>query len=200
MSQYGRQASNDNRPVCKNAHGTFEASDLEKENMGQYISFDWNGNQTDLGFENQTTTVDTTTDPTPTLAVLTPPVKNISDIDVNGLTQGVKKAPYINVNIDNLPITSYGVNSTDEPRDLGLTKTIACIPRYDYEGNFETNYNLRYDPVEANVIRLNNAEEITISQLRFRLQQSDGTYPLDIEAPISFVLDVQSEENRHFKM
>ena len=49
-------------------------------------------------------------------------------------------------------------------------------------------------------IIINNAEEISVSQLRFRLQQSDGTYPIDIEAPISFVLDVQSESNRHFKM
>ena len=164
------------------------------------IEFDFDGFGANLGFTEETHTADTTTDPTPTLAVLTPPSQNDKEIDINGLESGVKKAPYINVNIDNLPITSYAVNSTDDPKDLGLTKIIACIPRYDYQGDFENNYNLRYDPVEANVVRLNNAEEISVSQLRFRLQQSDGTYPIDIEAPISFVLDVQSESNRHFKM
>ena len=198
-SQYGANADV-SEPCIQNIFGTFEADDLEKDNMGQFIEFDFKGNETDLGFDKTTYSVDTTGNPTATLAVLEPPVSNTTDINVNGLSSGVKKSPYICVNVDNLPITSYGVNSTDDPKDLGLTKTIACIPRYDYQGDFENNYNLRYDPVEANVIRLNNAEEISVSQLRFRLQHADGTYPVDIEAPISLVLDVQSEENRHFKM
>lgn len=198
-SQFG--GNNDvANPNCKNIAGTFEADNLQKDDMGKFIDFNFDGFETDLGFDQSSYRADTTGEATPTLAVLTPPVSNTKEINVNGLVSGVKKSPYINVNIDNLPITSYGVNSTQDPKDLGLTKTIACIPRYDFEGDFENNYNLVYNPVEANVIRLNNAEEITLSQLRFRLQHADGSYPLDIEAPISFVLDVQSEERNHFKM
>ena len=198
-SQYGGEPDVAN-PCLRNVAGTFEADDLDKDDMGKFIDFNFDGFETDLGFDQASYRADTTGDATPTLAVLNPPASNTKDINVNGLVSGVKKSPYVNVNIDNLPITSYGVNSTQEPKDLGLTKTIACIPRYDYAGDFEDNYNLVYNPVEANVIRLNNAEEITLSQLRFRLQHADGSYPLDIEAPISFVLDVQSEERNHFKM
>ena len=199
-SQYGGEA--DNTASClQNIAGTFEADDLEKDDMGKFIDFNFDGFETDLGFDQASYRADTTGQPDPKpLAVLNPPATNTKDINVNGLVSGLKKSPYINVNIDNLPITSYGVNSTQDPKDLGLTKTIACIPRYDFEGDFENNYNLVYNPVEANVIRLNNAEEISVSQLRFRLQHADGSYPLDIEAPISFVLDVQSEERNHFKM
>ena len=72
---------------------------------------------------------------------------------------------------------------------LDNSKCIASIPRYDNNGNFNIGYNLTYNPVEANVIKLNNAEEINVSQLRFRLQQSDGQIPQDLSTPMGFVLD-----------
>ena len=178
------------------------STDTNTENWGQYLKLDWNNTNNNgfgiqLGFEENTYESDTSGTSPAKLAQLS--LKNEDTVSVLGDASGAKYAPYINVNIDNLPIVSYGCNSTDDTL-IGMNKCIASIPRYDFQGNFELAYNLVYNPVEPNTIRLNNAEEISISNLQMRLQQADGSYAVDIEAPKSFVLDVQSEENLHFRM
>lgn len=180
-------------------------TDINLNGYGQYVELDWNNNNNNdfgklLGFDEDKYISDTTSSNPAELAKIDQ--SNEDKVSVLGYSTGAKTAPYINVNIDNLPIVSYGCNSTDD-QFIGQNKCIASIPRYDFQGDFELNYNLVYNPVEANVIRLNNANEISLSSLDFRLQQADGTYPIDIVSPKSFVLDLQSEENiksKHFKM
>jgi len=180
-------------------------TDTNLEGYGQYVELDWNNNNNNdfgklLGFDDDKYISNETGSSPAKLAKIDQ--LNEDKVSVLGYSTGAKTAPYINVNIDNLPIVSYGCNSTDDQM-IGQNKCIASIPRYDFQGDFELNYNLVYNPVEANVIRLNNAEEISLSSLNFRLQQADGTYPIDIVSPKSFVLDLQSEENiknKHFKM
>ena len=180
-------------------------TDTNLTGYGQYVELDWNNNNNNdfgklLGFDEDKYISDETGSSPAKLAKIDQ--SNEDKVSVLGYSTGAKTAPYINVNIDNLPIVSYGCNSTDD-QFIGQNKCIASIPRYDFQGDFELNYNLVYNPVEANVIRLNNANEISLSSLDFRLQQADGTYPIDIVSPKSFVLDLQSEENiksKHFKM
>ena len=97
--------------------------------------------------------------------------------------------------IENLPIDSYSdINTDTTENELDNSKCIASIPRYDQNGRFTIGYNLMYNPVEANVIKLHNEHEINVSQLRFRLQQADGQIPQDLDQPMSFVLDFNGEK------
>ena len=182
----------------KNILGSIVGSDFENktDKFGQFVSWDWGTSGTGptdsnllLGFTDKVSTKDTSAGDD--LAVLS--VVNDEDVVVDGTkTNGSwKTAPFINLMCENLPVNSYSDVSTDiVENSLDNSKCIASIPRFDYLGNFNVGYNLTYNPTEANIIKLNNAEEINISQLRFRLQQADGQIPLDLSSPMAFVLDI----------
>ena len=184
----------------KNPSGTFiSTADLVKyDKFGEEISWDWGTSGsavTDsnllLGFADKVNTDSTTS---PNLANIL--ATNDAEVPVDGskTDQTWKTAPYINLICESLPINSYTDTDTDiNENGLDNSKCIASIPRYDANGNFNIGYNLTYNPVEANVIKLNNAEEINVSQLRFRLQQSDGQIPKDLATPMGFVLDFNGQ-------
>ena len=177
----------------KNWYGSFADDDHEEvSNYGQYIKWDWNGNGTDLGFtELSYEDKETGTD----LAELI--FHNEDDLKVDGDNDNetYKTAPYINLMIENLPVNSYtDINTDTSENELDMSKCVASIPRYDQNGKFSIGYNLLYNPVEANVIKLHNEHEINVSQLRFRLQQADGQIPQDLDQPMSFVFDFNGEK------
>ena len=177
----------------KNWYGSFADDDHEEvSNYGQYIKWDWNGNGTDLGFtEANYDDTETGTD----LAELI--FHNEDDLKVDGDNDNetYKTAPYINLMIENLPVNSYtDINTDTSENELDMSKCVASIPRYDQNGKFSIGYNLLYNPVEANVIKLHNEHEINVSQLRFRLQQADGQIPQDLDQPMSFVFDFNGEK------
>ena len=178
----------------KNLHGSFAGTDIEADDYGQYVKWDWNGFETKLGFGSATYESDTSG--TPNLSSIIEDNNNGAvQVDGANTTESYKTAPYLNLMIENLPIKSYSDTSTDITNNgLDNSKCIASIPRYDQNGNFAQGYNLRYDPVEANVIKLHNEHEINISQLRFRLQQADGQIPTDVENPMAFVLDFNGDK------
>ena len=113
-------------------------------------------------------------------------------MEVKGEEDGFKKCPYVNIQIQNLPIVSYS-NTDTLKQGLTCSKVLASIPRYDEMGNMDNIENLTYSPTIPNEIQLNNKEEISISQLHFKLQQADGLYPVDLDVPQGFVIDVQSQ-------
>jgi hypothetical protein len=185
----------------KNPSGTIIDTEMNTatDKYGQFVKWDWGtsgvgATDTNLlfGFTDNTSEQDTSAGDD--LANLIE--DNTEDVMIDG-TDTIntwKLAPYINLLCENLPINSYSDTDTDIGQNgLDNSKCIASIPRYDLNGNFNVGYNLTYDPVEANVIRLNNAEEINVSQLRFRLQQSDGQIPKDLASPMGFVLDFNGQ-------
>ena len=191
---YGANADDSRASASmKNFYGSFaEDATAEVNDFGQYWKWDWNGNGEQFGFE------DPTYEKTSTGAELAErEFSNEAPVKVDGDTtlETYKTAPYINLMIDNLPINSYSDNNTDTTEnELDMSKCIASIPRYDQNGRFTIGYNLMYNPVEANVIKLHNEHEINLSQLRFRLRQADGQIPQDLDQPMSFVLDFNGEK------
>ena len=177
----------------KNWYGSFADDDHEEvSNYGQYIKWDWNGNGTDLGFtEANYDDTETGTD----LAELIFHNEDDMKVDGDNDNETYKTAPYINLMIENLPVNSYtDINTDTSENELDMSKCVASIPRYDQNGKFSIGYNLLYNPVEANVIKLHNEHEINVSQLRFRLQQADGQIPQDLDQPMSFVFDFNGEK------
>ena len=184
----------------KNPSGTLVGGDLEDklDEYGQSISWDWGTSGTGatesnllFGFSDQVVTDNATGDDLANVLA-----ENEVDVPVDGYRtdSSWKTAPYINLLCESLPVNSYTDTDTDIGQNgLDNSKCIASIPRYDLNGNFNVGYNLTYNPVEANVIKLNNAEEINVSQLRFRLQQSDGQIPKDLASPMGFVLDFNGQ-------
>jgi hypothetical protein len=102
--------------------------------------------------------------------------------------------PFVNLNITNLPITSYSCNSSD-----GLitthdySKCVASIPRYNQDdGHFSNNAIIFDDNTQS--IKLNNKSEIVLSSLDCRLQNCDGEYPKDLLTPSSFVFKISGDD------
>lgn len=160
--------------------------------FGQFVKWDWNGNGAQLGFDKATYEDEQTGQIKANLIF-----GNEKDVSVDGdsETETYKTAPYINLMIDNLPVNSYSDNNTDTlENELDMSKCVASIPRYDQNGRFSLGYNLMYNPVEANTIKLKNEHEINLSQLRFRLRQADGQIPKDLDKPMSFVFDFNGEK------
>lgn len=186
-------AGNTNTSI-KNWYGSFADDDHEEvSDYGKYINWDWNSNGEQLGFTESNYFKDTKG--TSNLAELEFPNEDPVKVDGDSTNETYKTAPYINLMIENLPINSYSDTNTDTTEnELDMSKCIASIPRYDQNGRFTIGYNLLYNPVEANVIKLHNEHEINISQLRFRLQQADGQIPQDLDQPMSFVLDFNGEK------
>ena len=122
---------------------------------------------------------------------------NDTDVLIGGDDSSDKLVPYLNLQCLNLPVNSFSTTDTNE---IGLcsSKTIASIPRYAYDGSFKNSDNVVYNPVVPNEIKLNNSEEISISQLEFRIQGCDGQYPHDLALPQSYVLEIKSkDENKN---
>ena len=176
----------------KNIFGSLADNDQEELNdFGQYVKWDWNSNGEQLGF-SAPTYHDESTGNDLANAIF----GNEDDIKVDGDNDNetYKTAPYINLMIENLPVNSYSDINTDTiENELDMSKCVASIPRYDQNGKFSIGYNLMYNPVEANTIKLHNEHEINISQLRFRLQQADGQIPKDLDQPMSFVFDFDGD-------
>ena len=183
----------------KNPSGTIIDTTMNEatDKYGQFVKWDWGTfgtTDTNLLFGYTDNTYEEDTSAGDDLANLIE--SNEDDVLVDGtdVINTWKLAPYINLLCENLPINSYSDTDTDIGQNgLDNSKCIASIPRYDLNGNFNVGYNLTYNPVEANVIKLNNAEEINVSQLRFRLQQSDGQIPKDLASPMGFVLDFNTK-------
>lgn len=194
-SVYGANASTANADASiKNWYGSFADDEHEEvSDYGQYIKWDWNGNQAEFGFTEANYFKNTSG--TSNLAEVDFPNEDPVKVDGDNSNETYKTAPYINLMIENLPINSYSDTNTDTAEnELDMSKCIASIPRYDANGRFTIGYNLTYNPVEANVIKLHNEHEINVSQLRFRLQQADGQIPEDLDQPMSFVLDFNGEK------
>lgn len=194
-SVYGKNGGTSHTDASiKNWYGSFADDDAEEvSDYGQYINWDWNSNGEQLGFTESNYFKNTSG--TTNLAELEFANEDPVKVDGDSTNETYKTAPYINLMIENLPINSYSDTNTDTTEnELDNSKCIASIPRYDQNGRFTIGYNLMYNPVEANVIKLHNEHEINLSQLRFRLQQADGQIPQDLDQPMSFVLDFNGEK------
>ena len=194
-SVYGKNGGTSHTDASiKNWYGSFADDDAEEvSDYGQYINWDWNSNGEQLGFTESNYFKNTSG--TTNLAELEFANEDPVEVDGDSTNETYKTAPYINLMIENLPINSYSDTNTDTTEnELDNSKCIASIPRYDQNGRFTIGYNLMYNPVEANVIKLHNEHEINVSQLRFRLQQADGQIPQDLDQPMSFVLDFNGEK------
>lgn len=193
-SVYGANASTSNADASmKNIYGSLADNTYEKlDDYGQYIKWNWNGNGTELGFTEASYEDSESGNVLANLFF-----NNEEEVKVDGdsETETYKTAPYINLMIENLPVNSYtDINTDTTENELDMSKCVASIPRYDQNGKFSIGYNLMYNPVEANIIKLHNEHEINISQLRFRLQQADGQIPKDLDQPMSFVFDFNGEK------
>ena len=185
FSQYGGGANSDATAVVKNIYGTFYANNIEVSNFGQYLKLTFPQElATDLGIstlsqENSVSGTD----------IMGLQFLNDTDVLVGGDDSSDKLVPYLNLQCLNLPVNSYSQTDTNED-GLCSSKTIASIPRYAYDGSFKNADNVVYNPVVPNDIKLNNAEDISISQLEFRIQGADGQYPHDLALPQAYVLEI----------
>ena len=194
-SVYGKNGGTSHTDASiKNWYGSFADDSAEEvSDYGQYINWDWNSNGEQLGFTESNYFKNTSG--TTNVAELEFPNEDPVAVDGDSTNETYKTAPYINLMIENLPIDSYSdINTDTTENELDNSKCIASIPRYDQNGRFTIGYNLMYNPVEANVIKLHNEHEINLSQLRFRGQQADGQIPQDLDQPMSFVLDFNGEK------
>ena len=192
LNSYGATGNTDADANIKDIRGTFRPNNLFVNDFGKYIAFGFQNTdfQDDMGFDKQNYEADTIGANPPTLAVLEE--DNENKMEVKGEEDGFKKCPYVNIQIQNLPIVSYS-NTDTLKQGLTCSKVLASIPRYDEMGNMDNIENLTHSPTIPNEIQLNNKEEISISQLHFKLQQADGLYPVDLDVPQGFVIDVQSQ-------
>lgn len=104
------------------------------------------------------------------------------------------KQPYLNMNITNLPISSFSCDNTDPV--IGAThdfsKCVASIPRFNQDDGHFDNLSIVFDD-NTQSIKLNNKSEIVLSSLDCRLQNCDGSYPKDLLTPSSFVFKISGD-------
>tara|TARA_R110000765_G_scaffold395726_1_gene489480 strand:+ start:5318 stop:6970 length:1653 start_codon:yes stop_codon:yes gene_type:complete len=157
-------------------------------NWGTYAELDWGGLQTQIGYTNQKATKTTAY---PTLAVLEE--ENDTPIQLDTTTAEKARMPFINVNVNELPIQNYSIN---DPNSLGLStsRTVCSISRYNEMGDYSADKNdaMIFDN-NTQICPLNNAHEISLSQLTFSLRNADGTLPSDLGTPQGFILDLQPQ-------
>lgn len=193
FSQYGGGVDTDAKAVIKNIYGTFYPDNIEVSNFGQYLKLSFpQALADDLGITSldQENSVGGTD-------IMGLQFSNDTDVLVGGDDASDKLVPYLNLQCLNLPVNSYSQTDTNES-GLCSSKTIASIPRYAYDGSFKNADNVVYNPVVPNEIDLNNAEEISVSNLEFRIQGADGQYPHDLALPQSYVIEVKSKnENKN---
>lgn len=157
-------------------------------NWGTYTALNWGGLHTQLGYTNQSENETTTF---PTLSVLT--TANEAPIQLDTTTVEKARMPFINVNINELPIQNYSIN---DPNSLGLSssRTVCSISRYNDMGDYSADKNdaMIFDN-NTQICPLNNAHEISLSQLTFSLRNADGTLPNDLGTPQGYILDLQPQ-------
>tara|TARA_R110000803_G_scaffold60516_1_gene119782 strand:- start:2297 stop:3949 length:1653 start_codon:yes stop_codon:yes gene_type:complete len=193
FSQYGGGVDTIAKAVIKNIYGSFYPDNVEVSNFGQYLKLTFPAQlATDLGINNVEQENDVSG-----VNIVGLSFDNDTDVLIGGDDSSDKLVPYLNLQCLNLPVNSFSTTDTNE---IGLcsSKTIASIPRYAYDGSFKNSDNVVYNPVVPNEIKLNNSEEISISQLEFRIQGCDGQYPHDLALPQSYVLEIKSkDENKN---
>lgn len=118
---------------------------------------------------------------------------NEGDMVTNDLKQ-----PYLNVNINNLPVVSYtcadpSASSIVDNTQHNLSKCVASIPRFNQNGSYDNGAIIFDDNTQS--IQLNNVDECELSSLDIRLQNCDGTYPTDLRTPASFVFKISGDNN-----
>lgn len=166
----------------------------EYGNWGEYVKFDWKtqANATKFGYSAISYDKDTSGEAVPTLATIVDE-KNDDPIPVSDDTENINRMPFVNVNINELPLQNYTISN---PNSLGLSssRTICSVPRYDILGNFKPD---KADAIvfenNTQVCPLNNAQEISISQLTFSIRNADGSVPTDLATPQGYILDVQPQ-------
>tara|TARA_R110002012_G_scaffold23345_2_gene79280 strand:+ start:4572 stop:6269 length:1698 start_codon:yes stop_codon:yes gene_type:complete len=104
------------------------------------------------------------------------------------------KQPYLNLNITNLPISSFSCGSNDPVIGAShdYSKCVASIPRFNQDDGHYDNLAIVFDD-NTQSIKLNNKSEIVLSSLDCRLQNCDGSYPADLLTPSSFVFKVSGD-------
>ena len=171
-------------------YGSFDFQDIY-DGWGEYVKINWGTVQTQLGFSQAVYDDDTSGGALPILAEID--INNEDPLPVNDSTPEENRIPYVNIDINELPIQNYTNNN---PTSLGLStsRTICSVPRYDMLGQYAT------DKADAIVFDnnthsspLNNAQEITLSQLTFTLRNADGTIPNDLGTPQGYILDIQPQ-------
>lgn len=140
-----------------------------------------------LGFSSETYEEDGTSGAVRVDAIS---IKNEGDMITND-----SKQPYLNLNITNLPITSFTCDNNDSV--FGAThdysRCVACIPRYNQDNGHFDNLSIIFDD-NTQTIKLNNKSEIILSSLDIRLQNCDGSYPKDLLTPASFVFKISGDD------
>lgn len=121
-------------------------------------------------------------------------VQAIEQSNDGDLKTNDSKQPYLNLNITNLPITSFSCDNNDPVSGAthDYSKCVASIPRFNQDDGHFDNLAIVFDD-NTQTIKLNNKSEIILSSLDCRLQNCDGSYPLDLLTPSSFVFKVSGD-------
>jgi hypothetical protein len=173
--------------------GSFDF-DGELGDWGMYAKMDWKTTETatKMGYSNIFYEKDTSGD-APPIPLAKLDESNDDPIPVSGATENAFRMPYINVNINELPLQNYTINNTDS-NGLSTSRTVCSIPRYNILGEYTPD---KQDAIvfdnNTQVCPLNNANEISLSQLTFTLRNADGSVPNDLATPQGFILDVQPQ-------
>lgn len=168
-----------------NLEMTSKQSYTHLDDMGQYIEMDFSTDLAEkLGLSNSPYKSDTTG--TPDKAVLKFENDKSATTKINST-----EPPFVQVNINNLPVKSYtrrDTRQTDGFKANTSSRCIANISRFDADGG----YNGHLVDVGNNqpLIKLHNAEELTLSQLRVRLTNVDGTLPQDLSPPFCANIEI----------
>ena len=153
--------------------------------MGQYIEVVFSQSLADkLGFsetsykEDKTGTTDEAQ------------LKFSNDKDATTKLNGTEP-PFVCLNLNNLPVKSYTQRDTRSGagyNGVSSSRTIANLSRFDADGGY--NGHLTDEGNNQPLIKLKNAEEITLSQLRVRLTNVDGTIPQDLSPPFCANIEI----------
>ena len=168
-----------------NLYMTSKQSYTHLSDMGQYIEVVFSQSLADkLGFSETSYKEDKTG--TTDKAVL----KFSNDKDATTKLNGTEP-PFVCLNLNNLPVKSYTQRDTRSGagyNGVSSSRTIANISRFDYDGGY--NGHLTDEGNNQPLIKLKNAEELTLSQLRVRLTNVDGTIPQDLSPPFCANIEI----------
>ena len=99
--------------------------------------------------------------------------------------------PFVQININNLPVKSYtrrDTRQTDGYKGNTSSRCIANVSRFDIHGDY--NGHLVDTGKNHAVVKLNNAEPLTLSQLNIRLTNVDGSIPEDLAPPFCANIEI----------
>lgn len=96
--------------------------------------------------------------------------------------------PFVNVNITNLPLRGF-INYDTGQVGLSNAPNLGTVSRFNQDGSLISVDNLYMDyPTHA--VELDNANEISVSQLKFQIRDSDGKLPTDLSTPLGLVFEI----------